>query len=260
MPEERDDDLYDEDEEQDESGDDAGDAREPKKERESWFGWGDDDEDEEREPRPPGEDKEGFWERRIGKRLDGLVPDMVKRALVGGLGPMFMSEDGLRQSLSELRLPKEAVNFIIQQADNTKKEFMRLVAKEMRDFLESTNFYDEIARVLTTLSFEIRTQIRLVPNDQMFVRPEVKNSVKVKREKGERKGEERDGDPWDDEEDQDRAREDDEERPKEKRRWGLGRRKDKDREKERDKDERKDRERDERSDEDRDGERDEDEE
>ncbi len=121
-----------------------------------------------------------FWERRFGRRLEGLVPDVVKRTLVGTMGSLFLSEDGLRQSLADLRLPKEVVSFIIQHADNTKREFMRIVAKELRDFLASTNFYDEVRKILTGLAFEIKTEVRLVPNDS-FVKPEVKNSVRVKK-------------------------------------------------------------------------------
>ena len=43
----------------------------------------------------------------------------------------------------------------------------RVFAKEIRDVLEHTNFSDEIADVLTKLSFEINTQVRFVPNPQV---------------------------------------------------------------------------------------------
>lgn len=127
------------------------------------------------------EEREGFWERNIGRRLEGLMPDAMKRAVVGSLGSIFMSEDGLKQQLTELRLPKEIVSFILQQSNNTKREFMRIVAREIREFLEHTDFYDELRKILTSLSFEIRTEVRLIPNDQAFVKPEIKNRVRVKR-------------------------------------------------------------------------------
>lgn len=152
-----------------------------------------DEEDEDFDPEEPLDpEKEGFWKRNFGsKRFEGMVPDVVKRALVGSLGSLFMSEDGLRESLTDLKLPKEAVNFMLKQADNTKKEFLRLIAKELRDFLESTNFYEEIQKILTSLSFEIRTEIRLIPNDKRFgIQPEVKNSVSVKRRRSDGEEEE----------------------------------------------------------------------
>ena len=40
-----------------------------------------------------------------------------------------------------------------------------MVAKEIRDVLQQTELAEEIAKVLTKLSFEIKTEIRFVPND-----------------------------------------------------------------------------------------------
>jgi hypothetical protein len=39
------------------------------------------------------------------------------------------------------------------------------MAKEVRDVLEHTELADVLTNVLTRLSFEIRTEIRFVPND-----------------------------------------------------------------------------------------------
>jgi len=129
----------------------------------------------------PDPERGGFWGRNVGRRLEGLMPEAVKRAVAGSVGSMFLSEDGLRQTLTEMKLPKEIAAFIMAQSNEVKRDFMRIVAREIREFLEHTDFYDEMARILTTLSFEIRTEIRLIPNDQQFVKPNVRNRVKVKR-------------------------------------------------------------------------------
>ena len=47
-----------------------------------------------------------------------------------------------------------------------------MVAKEIRDVLEQTKFADEITKVLTKLSFEIKTEIRFIPNDAASKRAE----------------------------------------------------------------------------------------
>ena len=45
------------------------------------------------------------------------------------------------------------------------------------------NLSDEIARLLTTLSFEVKTEIRFIPNSERYggVEPDVKAAVRVKR-------------------------------------------------------------------------------
>ena len=60
---------------------------------------------------------------------------------------------------------------------------VRGVAKEVRDFLEATDIAGEFYRALTSLSFEVKTEIRFIPNDQKVggVAPDVRSRVAVKR-------------------------------------------------------------------------------
>lgn len=116
---------------------------------------------------------------RLGKALEGLLPDIVKRGL-GGL----VSEDGIRSVVTDKRLPREAASFIATQVDATKREALRIVSKEIRLFLENVDLGGELTKILTSVSFEVRTQVRFVPNDAA-VKPSVRNKVSVKRERGE---------------------------------------------------------------------------
>jgi hypothetical protein len=50
-------------------------------------------------------------------------------------------------------------------ADSTKDKVLEIVAREVREFLAHVNLSEEIARLLTTLSFEVKTEIRFIPND-----------------------------------------------------------------------------------------------
>ena len=70
----------------------------------------------------------------------------------------------------------------------TKNGLFRVVAKEVRDFLEHTNLAGEMQKMLTTVQFEISTTIRFKPNDglsgddkQKMPKPEVKAEVQMKR-------------------------------------------------------------------------------
>jgi hypothetical protein len=74
--------------------------------------------------------------------------------------------------------------------EETKNGLFRVVAKEVREFLEQTNLGSEMEKMLTTLQFEISTTIRFKPNDgggsvgegeQRLPKPEVKSEVQVKR-------------------------------------------------------------------------------
>jgi hypothetical protein len=118
---------------------------------------------------------EGEPSRQRG-RLEGFIPDIVKRTFYAGLGAVFTTEEGIRKIASDLKLPKDVANYLIQQAAASKDELFRVVGKELRGFLETVNISGELQKLLTSLSFEIKTEIRFIPNDEAIagVRPDVK--------------------------------------------------------------------------------------
>jgi hypothetical protein len=121
-------------------------------------------------------------EKSVRQRLEGFVPDLVKRTFYAGLGAVFTTEEGIRKLAQDFSLPKDVAAYLINSAQSTKDELFRIVAKEMREFLENLNLGNEIAKILTTLSFEIKTEIRFIPNDEAIggVKPDLKKQVSVK--------------------------------------------------------------------------------
>jgi hypothetical protein len=122
--------------------------------------------------------------QRLRQRIEAFVPDLIRRTFYAGLGAVFTSEDGLRRLANEFSLPKDVANYLITQAQGSKDELFRIIGKELRRFLENLNLNEELQRLLTSLSFEIRTEIRFVPNEAQPPRPKVKQRVKVKRSRG----------------------------------------------------------------------------
>ncbi len=114
--------------------------------------------------------------------LERLIPVLVKRILEAGLERLSDGPDSVRRVVGELRLPREALASVLSQIDETKTGIYRVVAKEVRDFLEQTSFAEELTRALTALSFEIKTEVRFVPNDaRSRATPDVRSKVSVKR-------------------------------------------------------------------------------
>ena len=134
--------------------------------------------------RDPAEEKQGEAQRldeTLRGRLEGLLPEIVRRLFYAGLGAVFTTEDGVRRLANEFSLPKDVARYLIQQAQSTKDDLFRVLATELRGFLESLNLNEELQRLLTSLSFEIKTEVRFVPNDQKMLKPSIKNKVSVRR-------------------------------------------------------------------------------
>ena len=136
---------------------------------------------------PPPEGDRDKDDPRLRARLEQLLPDIVKRTFYAGLGAVFTTEEGIRKIASDFHLPKDVANYLIQQAASSKDELFRIVAKELRAFLETVNLNQELQKLLTSLSFEIKTEVRFIPNDEALggVKPEVKRQVAVKKAKKE---------------------------------------------------------------------------
>ena len=118
---------------------------------------------------------------KLGRALEGILPDVVKRGFDG-----LVKEDGIRSLVKERELPREAVGFLLGQVDSTKREVLRIVSREVRLFLQNVDLGGELTKILTSVSFEIRTEVRFIPNDASFD-PEVNNRVRMRGEHGEEK-------------------------------------------------------------------------
>jgi hypothetical protein len=113
----------------------------------------------------PGKESGDTERKRLFERvLPEMIQRVVERAVETGVEKLAEAPENLRELVRDLKLPKEAADHIYDQIDDTKKGVYKVVAREIRDVIEHINFADEIADVLTKLSFEINTTIRFVPN------------------------------------------------------------------------------------------------
>jgi hypothetical protein len=159
-------------------------------------------EDHRRETRDRDRDRDGdSLTETLRQRLEQLVPDLVKKTFAAGMGAVFQTEEGIRRIARE-SLP-EVAGYIASSADgakdrvnDAKDRVFDVIARETREFLSNLNVAEEIAKILTTLSFEIKTEIRFIPNSERFTgaEPDVKASVRLKRTERDGKDRERDED------------------------------------------------------------------
>lgn len=114
----------------------------------------------------------------------GFIPDMVRRAVDRSLHALNQTDEERRKMISSL-LPKDLVQTVIQSAlqavDVTKREAVEIVGREMQQFLASLNLAEEIRKVLTSVSFQINTEVRFVPNEDGTLRSEIKARAVPKR-------------------------------------------------------------------------------
>jgi hypothetical protein len=118
------------------------------------------------------------------EQTKGFVPDIVRRAVLTGVGALFMTEEGIRNLVGEMKLPKDALAFLIAQADKTRGDVTRIVTQEVRRFLESETLRREIWKLLTSVTLEVNATVQLKPSGEPQIR------AKIKHKHGKEHGEE----------------------------------------------------------------------
>lgn len=114
---------------------------------------------------------------------DTVVAELFRKAVNKGGELAGSTEESVRRLLGELPLPNEVVERVIDRLDDYKADLLRLVKEEVRAFLDRIDLGYELQKMLTSLSFEITTEIRFIPNEK-GVRPDVKAGARVKRSAG----------------------------------------------------------------------------
>lgn len=129
------------------------------------------------------QERERRWSEGV---LRDALKKAVERGIEAGVGTLKSADGAWRGVTRDGKLPKELIGYVFASVDETKNAMVRGVAKEVRDFLEATDIAGEFYRALTSLSFEVKTEVRFIPNDAGGVRPQVRARAVQKRKR--RKG------------------------------------------------------------------------
>jgi hypothetical protein len=135
-----------------------------------------------RSDKPPEDDLHGR------KLVERVVRDTIKRVVETGVEKIAEGPENLRNFVADLKLPKEIASYLLLQIDETKSGLYRVVAKELRGFLQQNDLGEALAKAFGHLSVEIKTEIRFVPTageggKEKLGQPEVRSSVQVKSDR-----------------------------------------------------------------------------
>jgi hypothetical protein len=111
----------------------------------------------------------------------GGLQDALRKALLAGMGALFLTEEGARRLAREWKLPKELIGYLGQQASGAKDEILRVFSDEVRRFFESEAVRREFTRALSSMVVEVKAEIRVKPAEDGTPRPEVKAEVRARR-------------------------------------------------------------------------------
>ena len=111
----------------------------------------------------------------------GSLTDGIRKALLYGANAVFTSEEGLRNMVTDLKLPKEAVSFLLTQTDKGRREILDSVSGEVKRFLENIDIAGVFRKSLSGLTLEVKSEIKFRQNDIEVQSTTVKRKTKKKK-------------------------------------------------------------------------------
>jgi len=98
-----------------------------------------------------------------GGSASGL-PELLRRVITTGLSGLFTTNEVVRRAVGEA-MPREWVDFAVDQSERTRAEFIERLAGELARTLESLELVEMAERLLDGRTIEIRAQIQLLPRE-----------------------------------------------------------------------------------------------
>lgn len=125
-------------------------------------------------------------EDQDGKDGSGLsMSDAIRKIVTTGVSAAFMTEEAIRSRVSELKLPKETLNLLLQGASKSKDQLMNRVTDEVVTIINKIDFVKEASRFVEEHKFRVTAEIEVIKKDGHLetkvttVKPEAKSDVKA---------------------------------------------------------------------------------
>lgn len=111
--------------------------------------------------------------------------EMIKRVMSVGLGAAFMTEESIRNTLGDIKLPKEVLTTILQGASRSKEDFLNKIGNETIKLISKIDFVKEASRFVEEHKFHISADIEVVKRDHAHRESgepglQLKTKVKIK--------------------------------------------------------------------------------
>ena len=92
----------------------------------------------------------------------GLLPKTLQKALLSGVSAVLMTEEGIRNALGDMRMPKEAIGYLVQQTERSRKDLFQAVSSEVKGFLGDVDLPGAVRKALIGMKVEVRANIRFI--------------------------------------------------------------------------------------------------
>lgn len=90
------------------------------------------------------------------------IGEIVKKVVAAGVSAAFVTEDYLRTYLSDVKMPKELLTMLLQQANKSKEEIVGRVTKEVVQIIKHADLRKEVEHFVENHKFKISAEVEIL--------------------------------------------------------------------------------------------------
>jgi hypothetical protein len=99
--------------------------------------------------------------------IQSKATDFVKKVLTVGMGTLFLTEESLKNMVSEFKLPKELLGGILESANKTRKEFLGNLSQDLMNRVnEKIDVRALVDEILAKNEIEIQMKVSFKPKSR----------------------------------------------------------------------------------------------
>jgi len=103
-------------------------------------------------------------DEKVSDKAAGKAIDLIKKAITVGVGAAFLTEESLRAMVSELKLPKELIQGLLSNANQSKNEFLQKLSSDVLERIQSrVDLPALVQEVLEKNEIELSVRIKFHP-------------------------------------------------------------------------------------------------
>ncbi|MCB0413445.1 MAG: hypothetical protein KDD50_03870 [Bdellovibrionales bacterium] len=90
------------------------------------------------------------------------MSEVVKKIVSAGIGAAFMTEENIRSYLGNIKLPKDVMHVLLQNANKSKQELLDRVTNEVVKIVKKIDFVEEASRFVEEHKFKVSAEIEVI--------------------------------------------------------------------------------------------------
>lgn len=94
----------------------------------------------------------------------GGLPDLTRRLLSLGLGAFFLTEDTIRRTVGEAKLPRDVAQQVVNGAQRRKDELFAFFKREITSMISNIDFSSELRDFLRHHTVRVNAEIKFLPH------------------------------------------------------------------------------------------------